>query len=143
MQTSPAGRTSLGQVGHIRKYVFVISADMGIRGKASSLPRRLFSLSRAGRLSKPREDKQCSLACRGPVYLLAPLSLYTHYQSAIPQWLIPILFFFLNVAFIALSEPCQAHVLKGYVLNYAAFLSNISAILLREWEEDFQAHRVS
>lgn len=37
VQTSPAERTSLGQVGHIRKCVFVISADMGTRGKASSL----------------------------------------------------------------------------------------------------------
>lgn len=33
VQTSPAGRTSLGQVGHIRKCVFVISADVGIRVK--------------------------------------------------------------------------------------------------------------
>lgn len=62
-QTSPAGRTSLGQVGHIRKCVFVIGADMRIRGKASSLPCRPFSLSRAALLPKPRQDKQCRWAC--------------------------------------------------------------------------------
>lgn len=72
-QTSPAGRAWLGQVGRIRKCVFVISADMRIRGEASSLPRRLFSLSRAGLLSKPREDKQHRLASRGPVCLLLSL----------------------------------------------------------------------
>ena len=88
VQTSPAGRPSLGQVGHIRKCVFVISADVGIRAKAESLSRRLFSLSRAGLLSKPREDKQRCLACQGPVCLF--LSLQTLCQLAILQLLLPI-----------------------------------------------------
>lgn len=51
----------------MRKCVSVISTDMGMRGKASSLPRRLFSLSWAEWPSKPHEDKQCCLTCQGPV----------------------------------------------------------------------------
>lgn len=105
VQTSPAGRTSLGQVGHIRKCVFVISADMGICVKAESLSRRLFSLSRAGLLSKPREDKQCLSGMSGPgLFVSFPSdSLPVGGSTAATSHLC-----FFNVAFIyTLSEPCQ------------------------------------
>ncbi len=132
VQTSPAGRTSLGQVGHIRKCVFVIRADMGIRGKAMSLPCRLFSLSRAGRLSKLGEDKQCCVACQGPVCLFLRLSLHIHSKSAIPQWLLSSFAFALfNSAFILLTKPCKNLNLQEDILNYEVFMGNISAISMR------------
>lgn len=130
-QTSPAGRASLGQVGRIRKCVFVISADMRIRGKASSLPRRLFSLSCAGLLSKPREDKQHHLACQDPVCL--PLSLPAGYSTAATSHLC----FVFNLAFNSLTEPHSKSCFQGR--HYGAFLSNISEIAMREEEDDSQA----
>lgn len=94
VQTSPAGRPSLGQVGHVRKCVFVISADMGTAGKAWSLPCRLFSLSHAGRLSKPPEDKHCSFA---------PSSLSASFLNFF-------FFFFL----------CQIQIFRTDMLNYTS-----------------------
>lgn len=124
-QTSPAGRPSLGQVGRSRKCVFVISADMRIRGKASSLPRRLFSLSRAGLLSKPREDKQRHLACQDPVCLL--LSLAAGYSTAATSHLC----FVFNLAFNSLTERHS----KSYFQGRSLKLWSISEQYLRNSNE--------
>ncbi|MEQ2222339.1 hypothetical protein ILYODFUR_025153 [Ilyodon furcidens] len=48
----------------MRKYVSVSWINMGIGGKTSSHPHCLFSLSSAEGLSKPPQDKQCSLTCQ-------------------------------------------------------------------------------
>jgi len=78
-QTSPAERMSLGQVEHMRKCVSVISPDMGIRRKASSLPRRLFSLSRVERCP----------TCRDQLGSFPSLSADPRRQSAILRLLLP------------------------------------------------------
>lgn len=93
--------------GGIRKCVFVISAGMRIGGKASSLPRRLFSLSHAGLLSKPREDKQHRPACQDPVCLL--LSLPAGYSTAATSHLC----FVFNLAFNSLTEPRSKSCFQG------------------------------